>query len=90
MKYMAEVGIRALKQNASAVVARVVAGEEVTVTDRGRPVVQVVPIQSSPVARMVASGTARPPRHALRELSEPSVTGELSAIIMAMRADERH
>ncbi|MGH8923614.1 MAG: type II toxin-antitoxin system prevent-host-death family antitoxin [Acidimicrobiia bacterium] len=33
---MTKVGIRALKQNASAVVAEVVAGEVVTITDRGR------------------------------------------------------
>ncbi len=38
---MAEVGIRALKQNASEVVARVEAGEEITVTNRGRPVAKI-------------------------------------------------
>ena len=32
---MAHVGIRALKQNASAVVAGVAAGQAVTITDRG-------------------------------------------------------
>ena len=38
MKHMSEVGIRALKQNASAVVAEAASGETVTITDRGRPV----------------------------------------------------
>ena len=36
LKHMAEVGIRALKQNASAVVARVAAGERVTITGSRR------------------------------------------------------
>lgn len=40
-KHMAEVGIRALKQNASAVVAEASAGHTVTITDRGRAVAQL-------------------------------------------------
>lgn len=35
---MSQVGVRALKQNASAVVADAAAGREITITDRGRPV----------------------------------------------------
>ena len=41
---MKTVGVRALKQNASAVVAEAAAGETITITDRGRPVAQVVPL----------------------------------------------
>ena len=37
MKNMAEVGIRALKQNASAVVADAAAGEVITITENGKP-----------------------------------------------------
>ena len=47
MKHMADVGIRALKQNASAVVAEAAAGATVTITDRGRPVAQLTPLPSS-------------------------------------------
>jgi len=36
MTHMSEVGIRALKQNASAVVADAAAGQTITITDRGR------------------------------------------------------
>ncbi len=39
----AAVGIRALQQHASAVVARVAAGERIVVTDRGRPAALLVP-----------------------------------------------
>ncbi|MCX6410098.1 MAG: type II toxin-antitoxin system prevent-host-death family antitoxin, partial [Actinobacteria bacterium] len=37
---MDQIGIRALKQNASAVVARAAAGEALIITDNGRPVAQ--------------------------------------------------
>lgn len=40
---MSSVGIRELKQNASAVVSRAAAGETITITDRGRPVAQIGP-----------------------------------------------
>lgn len=50
VKNMAEVGIRALKQNASAVVSEAAGGETVTITDRGRPVAQTTAI---PVSRLV-------------------------------------
>ncbi|MSY48009.1 MAG: type II toxin-antitoxin system prevent-host-death family antitoxin, partial [Actinobacteria bacterium] len=35
---MRQVGIRALKQNASEVIAEVTNGETIVITDRGRPV----------------------------------------------------
>ncbi|MFT5202590.1 MAG: prevent-host-death family protein [Candidatus Aldehydirespiratoraceae bacterium] len=44
---MSEVGIRALKQNASAVVADAAAGETVTIADRGRPVARMTAIPRS-------------------------------------------
>lgn len=55
---MSEVGIRALKQNASAVVAEAAAGELVTITDRGRPVAQMVPVAASRVEALVAAERA--------------------------------
>ena len=80
---MAEVGIRALKQNASAVVAQAAAGEQVTITDRGRPVAQLSPIAASRLAQLVAAGLARPAKHdtcrpAIAELG-PDLSGELAA-----------
>ncbi|QGQ18100.1 type II toxin-antitoxin system prevent-host-death family antitoxin [Cellulomonas sp. JZ18] len=90
---MASVGIRELKQNASAVVARVAAGETVTVTDRGRPAAQLTPIPASPLARLVKSGAARPARGDLAELPapRPARAGQpsLSDTLADMRDDER-
>jgi prevent-host-death family protein len=39
------VGIRELKENASALIRRVAAGETIRVTDRGRPVARIVPLR---------------------------------------------
>lgn len=87
---MTEVGIRALKQNASAVVAQAAAGENITITDRGRPVVEMTALPSSPLALLIKSGRARPPRRQLRDLPEPGPGLSLSAELEAMRDAERY
>lgn len=89
MKHMAEVGIRALKQNASAVVAEAAAGETVTITDRGRPVAQLTPIATSPLQRMLANGTARPARRDLASLPAPAKGPALTEVLADMRDSER-
>jgi prevent-host-death family protein len=68
---MPEVGIRALKQNPSAVVAEVAAGELVTITDRGRPVAQMVPVAASRVEALIAAERARPALRRLGDLPAP-------------------
>lgn len=87
---MSEVGIRALKQNASAVVAEAAAGETVTITDRGRPVAQMTSIPTSPLQRMLNAGRARPPRHDIRDLPAPQAGPDLSAELAAIRDSERY
>lgn len=87
---MSKVGIRALKQNASAVVAEAVAGETVTITDRGRPVAQLTAIPTSRLAALVSAGRARPARQRLEERPRPLPGPALSAELAAMRAEERH
>lgn len=72
MKHMGTVGIRALKQNASAVIARAAAGEVVTVTDRGRPVAQITPLPTSRLDQMIAAGLATAATSDLRDLPEPT------------------
>ena len=69
---MAEVGIRALKQNASAVVAEAAAGGLVTITDRGRPVAQMVPLVPSRIDALISADRARPARRRLSELPAPA------------------
>ncbi|MEI6403679.1 MAG: type II toxin-antitoxin system prevent-host-death family antitoxin [Actinomycetota bacterium] len=86
---MAEIGIRALKQNASAVVARVAAGEVIVVTDRGRPVAQLSPLPSGRLSTLHATGQARPPKRSLAELPAPSRGPSITEVLLAMRHDER-
>jgi prevent-host-death family protein len=90
---MRTAGIRELKQNASAVVAEVVAGEVVTITDRGRAVAQLVPIPSSPLAQLVATGRARTRRRRAGTLGPPPRrrAGERvhTEVLAEMRDEER-
>lgn len=86
---MSEVGIRALKQNASAVVAEVAAGATITITDRGRPVAQLAPVPSSRLAELVRAGLARPSRRNIAELAAPEPGPQLSETLAAMRDEER-
>ena len=86
---MSEVGVRALKQNASAIVARAASGESVTITDRGRPVAQMIPLGASQLVRLVESGRARPARRSMRDLPAPSPGPNLSAAVAASRDEER-
>lgn len=81
--------MRALKQNPTAAVRAAAAGERVVVTDRGRPVAQLLPISQSNLADLRASGLARPPRRPLADLPEPIDGLELSATLAEMRDDER-
>jgi prevent-host-death family protein len=69
---MPEAGIRDLRDHLSRYLDRVQAGEELTVTDRGRPVARLVPVEEARAfERLVAEGViqfpagrrrARPPR----------------------------
>lgn len=71
---MDRVGIRALKQNASAVIERVKSGESLQVTERGEPVALIVPIPAPElvVERLVAEGRAVRPKGNLNELPPPA------------------
>jgi len=85
-----EIGIRALKQNASAVVSRVAQGEGVTVTDRGRPVARLVPLASSPLQTLIDAGEVRPARRSLRDLPPPLAGPALTPVLREMREAERY
>ena len=47
MQHMQRIGVRELRQHASRYLAMVARGERVEVTDRGRPVAMLVPVQAS-------------------------------------------
>ena len=71
---MVHAGIADLKASLSEYLERVKAGEEVIVTDRGRPVARLTPISalSDEVEQLVRRGIVRPPQ---RRLDVAVVTG---------------
>jgi prevent-host-death family protein len=88
---MREVGIRALKQNASAVVQAAAAGERIVVTDRGRPVAQILPLGEGRLASLSRAGLLRHRRHRLSTIGPPpAVPVALSRMVIAARDDERY
>ena len=90
MKHMAEVGIRALKQNASAVVAKAAAGEVVTITSRGRPVALMTPIPGSRLQELVDAGLVTPATRDVSDLPDPIEGPSLSEVLAEMREEERY
>ncbi len=65
---MERVGVRELRQQASAILRRVAAGETVEVTDRGRPVAVLIKTMPSGLARLEREGMLRRAQADLLEL----------------------
>ena len=91
---MSTVGIRALKQNASTVVAEAAAGDIVVITDRGRPVAMLVPYKEDRIQAMIDAGLATPPKRSIKDLPPPRPRhrGErpLTEVLEEMRSEERY
>ena len=87
---MNEVGIRALKQNASAVVAKAAAGEVVTITSRGHPVALLTPIPGSRLQQLVDAGLVTPATRDVSDLPDPIEGPSLSDVLADMREEERY
>jgi prevent-host-death family protein len=87
---MSEVGIRALKQNASAVVAQASAVDAITITDRGRPVAQLTAIPSSRLEQLIVSGRARAARRDIATLGAPKPGPRLADALVEDRDRERY
>jgi prevent-host-death family protein len=90
---MIRAGIRELRQNASSLIRRVIEGETIEVTERGRPVARIVPLHGRSVLdQMIAEGRATPARGDLLDLKPlPPLSGKrsLSDVLADLRADER-
>lgn len=90
---MESIGIRELRQNASAWLERVRQGESFQITDRGRPIAMLVPPADDPIERLRAEGALRPAKGDLLEIAARALPppGPLSAseALEMLRADER-
>lgn len=84
-----EVGVRDLKNNLSRYLELVRGGEEVIVTDRGRPVARLAALDhpTDRLAEMVAAGVVRPAKRTSRKVPTHRVTpaGSVSDLV----ADQR-
>lgn len=91
---MKTIGIRQLRQNASAVVRQVANGETFEVTDRGRPVARLVPPgEESVLEQLRASGDVSVVTGSFDDLPAPPRRAPgapaLSRLLAQRRADER-
>lgn len=91
---METVGIRELKQNASAVIARARTGEPLTVTDRGHPVALITGLRPTALEQMEHAGLVTPASGAIQDL-EPPIPQDwdgpsLSEILEEDRANARY
>lgn len=83
---------REMRNSSSEVLRRVEAGEELTITNRGRPVARLVPIRPSALDELLAEGAARAalsddPWSELPPAAPTTVTSE--AVIADVRGYER-
>jgi prevent-host-death family protein len=94
---MDRIGIRELKQRASAIIRRVAAGEPIEITDYGHPVARLVPLRGGRLDQLAAEGRSTEPRADLLDLmdglglplpAEPGVPAP-SEVLAELRADER-
>ena len=91
---MDQIGVRELRQHASAWVRRAAAGEVLEVTDRGRPVAQLGPIPAGErgIEALLSAGRLRPPRGRISEvqpLASNSTGPDLGSVLRDLRADEQ-
>lgn len=86
---MADVTRTELNQQTARVLARVQSGERITVTDRGRPVARLTPVEADRRSRRVAEGALRPASaaHGIPRIERP-ITGQgVESWIEDMRGD---
>jgi prevent-host-death family protein len=91
---MRSIGVRDLRQNASAVLRDVERGVTFEITDRGRPVALLTPlVDVSPLERLRAAGEIEPSRGSTAELPPPLVLprGQVapSLVLARLREHER-
>lgn len=91
---MRTIGVRELRQNASAVLRDVERGVTFEITDRGRPVGRLTPLgKATPLEQLRAAGDVEPADGAVADLPPPLVLPKgkehPSAVLRRLRAHER-
>lgn len=85
---MATVTRSELNQQTARVLARVEAGEDVTITDRGRPIARISPVESNRRSRRIAAGLLRPASAAgVPEVKAPITDWSTEQMLEDMRGE---
>ncbi|WP_448638614.1 type II toxin-antitoxin system Phd/YefM family antitoxin [Geodermatophilus sp. URMC 63] len=84
---MSWIGIRELRDGLSRHLSSVRGGGTITVTDHGRPVARIVPVdRPTTLERLIADGVVQPPRTAKRPAPTPlDVSGTVSDLVAEQR-----
>ncbi|REH49813.1 prevent-host-death family protein [Kutzneria buriramensis] len=82
-----DIGIRELRDGLSRHLAEVRKGHTLTVTDHGRPIAMIVPVQQpTTLEQLIAEGLVRPARSTKGELPTPAkATGSVSELVAEQR-----
>ena len=84
---MNTVGIKELRDGLSRYVAEVRAGHTITITDHGRPVARIVPVEGpTALEKLIAEGIVQPAKERKRPSAEPlKVQGTVSDLVAEQR-----
>lgn len=82
-----EVGVRELRNNLSRYLDRVLDGEELVVTDRGRAIARVLPVGTErALDRLITEGVVTPARRPKRRAGKPiQAKGTVSDLVTDQR-----
>lgn len=89
-----EVGVRELRSQLSRWIGHARQGREILITDRGRPVARLVPVEGeSAIEQLIALGIATPPASTRRDdLTPPTVRprgGSVTELLLEQRRGNR-
>lgn len=85
---MARITKTELNQQTARVLARVAAGERLTVTDRGRPIAEISPASPTRWEELIASGRVTPPRESGALTGQPvELDVPIANLLGEVRAD---
>jgi prevent-host-death family protein len=91
---LATVGVRELRQDASAILRRVKEGEIIEITEHGKPIAQIGPVTSQ-YEMAIARGFITPAKkpgtlHLIKPLPLPKGMRPPSEVLLEMRNEERY
>lgn len=75
-----DVGVRELRDHLSKYLSRVREGEELIVTDHGRPIARIVPVGQRPIDKAIAEGRVTPAKRPKRKLDPPRTKASGSVV----------